>query len=288
MTNEPNLPDSRLYTFVDEPREFALYFLEGQRLIYELALLHAVRGDGFAYFRDVVLSIQPMIAFLKPGEQLGFYIDSDEPFFRFKIETGYHGETRSAILPTDFAQFPDTLRGTVRVQKIFPNNKLPYESLLEIENLPLREIVNRVLAHSYQVNSAVIVSENSDQSVMLNQLPPLPGKEEFEYSEEAVKTRRAQVAELMRNVFGRALHQPDQIQDAFAEIGFELLAGRRVCFRCACSRDRVVQSLTLLGETDREDLYHPGEDSLEVVCEYCKSRYQVSRQELEQAADPFN
>ncbi|MDX1388420.1 MAG: Hsp33 family molecular chaperone HslO [Acidobacteriota bacterium] len=288
MINEPNLPESRLYTFVDEAREYALYFLEGQRLIYELALLHAVRGDGFAYFRDVVLSIQPMIAFLKPGEQFGFYIDSDEPFFRLKIETGHHGETRSAILPADFAQFPDTLRGTVRLQKIFPNNKLPYESLLEVEDLPLREIVNRVLAHSYQVNSAVIVSESSDQSVMLNQLPPFPGKEELEYSEDAVRARRSEVAGKMKSIFSRALHEPDQIREAFAEIGFELLAGRTIRFQCACSKDRVVQSLSLLGEGDRKDLYLPGEDSLEVVCEYCKSRYQVSRHELEQAADPFN
>ena len=33
----PLLPDSRLYTFIDEPREYALYFLEGQKLIQELA-----------------------------------------------------------------------------------------------------------------------------------------------------------------------------------------------------------------------------------------------------------
>ena len=68
----------RLYTFVDRRREFALYFLEGQRLIHDLALIHPVRGAGFAYFRDAVLSVQPMIALLKPGEQLGFYIDSVE------------------------------------------------------------------------------------------------------------------------------------------------------------------------------------------------------------------
>ena len=288
MTNDPNLPGSRLYTFIDEPREFALYFLEGQRLIYELALLHARSGEGFAYFRDVVLSIQPMIALLKPGEQLGFYIDSEEPFFRLKIETGHHGETRSAILPADFARFPDTLRGKVRVQKVFPNNKLPYESVLEVVDLPLREIVNRVLTHSYQVHSAVIVSEDSDQSVMLSQLPPLPGKEEFEYTKKAVKTRLDEIGATMRGIFGRALHEPDRIEDAFGEIGFELLAERAVRFQCACSKDRVVQSLSLLGEKDRADLYLPGGDSLEVVCEYCKSRYQVSRSELEQAANPFN
>ena len=103
-----DLPHSRLYTFIDTSREYALYFLEGQRLIRDLALIHGVSGAGFAYFRDVVLSVQPIIALLKQGEQLGFYIDSEEPFFRLKIETGHHGVTRCTLLPENFHEFPET------------------------------------------------------------------------------------------------------------------------------------------------------------------------------------
>ena len=69
LTDIPGPPDSYLYTFVDEAREFALYFLEGQRLIQDLALLHPIRRAGFAYFRDVVLSVQPMIALLGSSSQ---------------------------------------------------------------------------------------------------------------------------------------------------------------------------------------------------------------------------
>ena len=43
-----SLPESRLYTFIDHAREYALYFLEGQRLIRELAL--SVQ-DAFVYGR---------------------------------------------------------------------------------------------------------------------------------------------------------------------------------------------------------------------------------------------
>ena len=96
-TDATALPESRLYTFIDEPREFALYFLEGQRLIHDLAVVHAIRGDGFAYFRDTVLSVQPMIALLKGGEQFGFYIDSEQPYFRLKIEAAHGGATRCAL-----------------------------------------------------------------------------------------------------------------------------------------------------------------------------------------------
>ena len=71
--------------------------VEGQRLIQDLALLHAIQRDGFAYFRDVVLSIEPMIALLKHGEQLGFYIDSANPFFRLKIEPAHHADDFSRL-----------------------------------------------------------------------------------------------------------------------------------------------------------------------------------------------
>ena len=57
MRDVPEIPESRLYTFMDETREFALTFLEGQRLIHDLALLHAIQGPGFAYFRDVLLRV---------------------------------------------------------------------------------------------------------------------------------------------------------------------------------------------------------------------------------------
>ena len=67
------LPDSRLYTFIDEPREFALYFLEGQRLIHDVALIHPIRGVGFSYFRDVILSVQPMMGAWKYQPNLSFW-----------------------------------------------------------------------------------------------------------------------------------------------------------------------------------------------------------------------
>ena len=205
-------PESHLYTFVDEAREFALYFLEGQRLIHDLALLHPIRRAGFAYFRDVVLSVQPMIALLKHGEQLGFYIDSVEPFFRLKIETSHGGATRCALFPEEFQEFPAAMTGTVRVLKLFPDNVAPYESVLEIDALPLREIVNRVLAESYQVHAGIVVSQESDQSLMLLRLPPLAGDgEESRPSPTAADPRRQELERALGRILARGLHDLEEI-----------------------------------------------------------------------------
>jgi molecular chaperone Hsp33 len=279
---------SRLYTLVDGPCEFAGYFLEGQTLIQDLALVHNLRGAGFAYFRDVVLSIQPLIALLKHGEQLGFYVDASEPHFRLKIEASYHGATRGALIPEDFAEFPQALRGVVRVLKLFPRNRPPYESVLQIDGLSLSSMVNRVLSESYQVNSTVIVSQQSDQSLMLHQLPPLPGKDEYEYSPEALGTRHRQIRQELDAILARGLSGTEEIASAFGRIGFRLLAGREIRLACPCSRERVIQGIHLACGADYEELFDPGQEALETVCEYCKTRYEVRRHDLERAVSPLN
>ena len=71
---------SRLYSFLDHKNGVNLHFLEGQKLIHDLVLLHPMQGNGFAYFRDTLLGIMPIVFFLKPGENLGIYIDSCLPY----------------------------------------------------------------------------------------------------------------------------------------------------------------------------------------------------------------
>ena len=272
-------PESRLYTFIDDARECALYFLEGQRLIQDVALVHPIRRSGFAYFRDVLLSVQPMIAFLKAGEQFGFYIDSSEPYFRLKIETAHHGTTRCTLMPEEFAEFPEAMHGLVRVHKLYPKHP-PYESVLRAGGLPLREIVNRVLEDSYQVNAAMLLSEVSDQSVLLHQLPPLPHRDEYEYSPQAVRARRERIRESVCRIFAHAFHAQDSIEQAFAAIGFRLLAHRPMRFHCGCTKERMITNLQPVYQQEGPALFG-ADHQLEVVCEYCKTAYAITRREVE-------
>jgi molecular chaperone Hsp33 len=274
------LPESRLYTFLDEAGTFALYFLEGQRLVHDLALRTGVRGEGFAYLRDVLLSVQPMIALINGGEQLGFYLDSEAPFFRLKIETGHHGDVRCALVPDTFRDFPESTWGVARVLKLFPNNRPPYQSVIDLEGLPLREIVNRVLDRSYQVRSAVMVSRSSDQSAMLHQLPPIKGKESYEYSDAALAARRAGIASALEEIFAAAPMAPGEVVEAFARIGFRPIADRGVRWRCSCSRDRMIENILVLQNVATEELFDPGQEALDVVCDYCGHRYEISRTDL--------
>ncbi len=283
-----DLPESRLLTFIDEPREFAAYFLEGQRLIHDLALIHSLRGDGFAYFRDVVLSIQPTIALLRGGEQFGFYIDSESPEFKLKIETNHHGSTRSMLIPEEFQEFPPAMHGVVRLLKLFPRNRPPYESILKIDGLPIKEIVNRVLLESYQVNSSIDVSGESDQSLMLHQLPLLESQDDYVFSRERLRERRDEIRDVVAAIFSRGLHDVPEIAQAFSEIGFRLLAHRPVRFDCSCSHERMVHNLIPVWAQEGESLFDPGQERLAVRCEYCKTDYSIGRDELIRSPNPRN
>ena len=165
------LSTSRLYSFLDHENGFNIHFLEGQKLIHDLALLHPIQRSGFAYFRDTFLGLLPIVFFLKPQESLGIYIDSDEPYFRLKIETNSAGHTRTLLLPEQFNQFPMKISGNVRVTKIFQNNSHPYTSMIELNKVETKEVINRILSQSYQTNSEVIVGDISDQSIMITKLP---------------------------------------------------------------------------------------------------------------------
>ena len=211
------LPESRLYTFVDAGVENAVFFLEGQQLILDLARIHPVVGSGFAYFRDVVLSLQPLLAFLKRGEQIGLYIDSEEPMFRLKIESSFIGHTRCSLMPEGFQEFPEAVVGVARVVKLFPDQRPSYSSAVRLDGLSLGESVNQVLRASYQVASVVLVAGASDQSAMIHRLPSTDqGASDNPMA--AAERLRDLLAAPLNEIFGRGLTDEEEIRRAFAAV----------------------------------------------------------------------
>ena len=284
-----DLPHSRLYTFIDGPREYALYFLEGQRLIRDLALIHGVTGAGFAYFRDVVLSVQPTIALLKQGEQLGFYIDSEtRPFFRLKIETGHHGVTRCTLRPENFLQFPETMRGLVRVQKLFPRNQPPYQSVLEIDGLPLprdRQPGPEDLVPG-QLRDDDLPHERPELAFCTS-LPPLPQQENYDYSPEAVRSRREGERAAIESIFEEALHGPRADRAGVRQDRLPAAGEPSRAVPLAPARgERMVQNVRKVYLTEGESLFDPGESRLQITCEYCKSDYIILRDDLTGSGRP--
>ncbi len=276
------LNDSQLFTFIDKDRKFALYFLEGQKLIHDLVLTHGLREAGISYFRSAVLSIQLMLGLLKQGEHFCFYIDSETPYFRLKIEMNAAGLMRGMLYPNELQSLPGSIQGQVRLVKFFPYSERPYQSTLEVRDVDENEIINHVLAQSYQVNSRIGISCQSDQSFMLHQLP-LADKENPSDLAEAYNLCHAPLQKIM----AKGLSDNVSLREEFENIGFQYLANKSVQFKCGCSQEQMVDNVKKFADNGKTEIFPPGEDAVEVVCEYCKVTYLITQLNVqEHSSDP--
>lgn len=273
------LEKSRLYSFLDHKNGFNIHFLEGQKLIHDLVLTHPLKGSGFSYFRDMVLGLMPIIHFLKPLESLGIYLDSDDPYFRLKIETNNAGHTRMLLLPDDFSNFPMELNGSVRVSKIV-QNKLPYTSVLSLKDLSTKEVINKILSESYQVPSKVIVSEISDQSVMVTKLPAL-NVDKIVDDNISLNDYISKLSLIFHDIFEQAPNDIEKVVQFFESKGFSYLASKQIDFYCPCSKERMIENLKNMYRGKIEELL-AGDKQLDITCDYCNTQYVIQEDELKE------
>lgn len=273
------LATSRLYSFLDHKNGFNVHFLEGQKLIHDLVLLHPMQPSGFSYFRDTFLGLLPIIFFLKPGESLGLYIDSEEPYFRLKIETNSAGHTRTLLLPEEFNLFPMKITGKVRVTKIFQSNAQPYTSVIELNGVETKDVINNIFKESYQTNSEVVVSDISDQSVMITKLPPVNVNSNIDETvsrKEFIKKHK----NFFHDVFESATDDIEKIVKMFEDRDFAYMGSRQVDFYCPCSKDRMVLNLRGLYAGDIDELFE-NKPSIEIKCDYCRKVYDITKAEIQ-------
>jgi molecular chaperone Hsp33 len=275
------LQESRLYSFIDQSEGFTLHFLEGQKLVHDLALTHKIVGEGFHFFRDITLSTQLLLAFLKSQEGLGIYIDSNEPYFKFKLEMNDSGQMRSLLLPEEFKVFPKHISGQCRLSKFVTSEHAPYVSVVDLQNTALSEIINKLLKDSYQLDSQVFLSEESDQSILISKLPNIDiNKIETHYSLTTNDYWQKHEKSFMK-FFSEFPSDYSIIQNFFEEKGLLLLASREVKFKCTCSRERMSAGLwSLIKSSGIDQVFLPDENEIETTCDYCHTAYLFPRKEF--------
>jgi molecular chaperone Hsp33 len=277
------LNSSRLLSFLDQKREFSLQFLEGQKLIHDLVLLHPLKAQGFNFFRQTVLSFMPMIKYLKHGESLGIYLDSEKPYFRFKIETNFAGHTRTLLLPEDFQEVPAHITGNVRLTKLFTNNTSPYTSLFQFNEATPEEIINHILEHSYQIKSLVHVSELADQSFFINRLPKFNVDQIQENTDLKDLEFIKNLKEKFTPIFQAGYNDVENLVKNIEALGFIYLSSQTVELFCPCTREKMLYNLmglNLMSDDGNDDLFDENQ-MLELKCDYCKKTYQIHKSELQ-------
>ncbi len=275
------LAESRIYSFIDQKEGFVLYFFEGQKVIHDLAIAQGVQGEGFHFFRDATLALQHLINFLKPGEGFGVYIDSENPYLRLKLEMSDQGQMRAILLPDDLQSLPRKLTGKIRTVKLVPGDKNPYTSLIQFIDNSFADIINKLLKESYQLDSAVYLSANSDQSLMISKLPDIDvNKVETNYRLK-LNEYYFQKKKFIEEVFSRNLEEYSEIQAAFENESLNFLGTREIKFKCNCSRDRMISGLwAVIKSNGIENVFEDNESEITTKCDYCKTEYRIAKTEF--------
>jgi molecular chaperone Hsp33 len=275
------LLESRLYSFIDQTNGFVLHFLEGQKLIHDVALTHNLKSSGFHFFRDSLLTFQLMMTHLKPGEGLGIYIDSEEPYFRFKIEMSEIGNMRTLLFPEEFNLFPSKITGRCRFVKTIPGDSQPYTSIIDLVDISLSDIVNKILNDSYQLPSKVFLSESSDQSLLLLKLPSINiDKIQTHYTLSVPEFWNLHKNSIEK-IFSDHSQEYHEIQKSFEQLGFLFLGAKDIFFKCNCSRERMVAGiLKLVQSSGIDQVFLPEETEIQTKCDYCKTTYNLPKSEF--------
>jgi molecular chaperone Hsp33 len=275
------LPESRLYSFIDQKEGFTLHFLDGQKIVQDIAIAHKLTGPGFNFFRDILLSTQMLLAFLKAGEGLGIYLDSDDPYFKFNIEMNDFGQMRTLLLPENLNIFPNKIKGRCRLSKTSPNEKNPYHSIIDLTDTALTDIINKLLRDSYQLPSQIYLSDVSDQVIMISKLPSVnidKVQTNYRLSIEEYWLKNKNDFEYLFNNF---LSSTPEIHQFFENKNLLFLSSREVQFRCNCSRERMSQGLwSLIKSAGINHIFMEDEDEIETKCDYCNKNYSFKRNEF--------
>lgn len=273
------MKESRLYSFLDSKKGFSYHFLEGTKLIQDIYKIHNVGPHASSYYKNTILTAQQMLNFLKAGESLGVYIDSEEPYFRFKIEMGHQGTMRTLLLPEEFSAFPDKITGIGRISKIFPQLS-PYTSIVKLNNIEASEVINQILLESYQTNSQILISDQQDQSLMVTKLPPINVDKEGHAEDDVTLSDFIQNQKnFIDDLFSRHEDDTQIIVNNFEQLGFSYLGSKEVKFHCPCSKNRMITNLLNLSHNDINDVFN-NDNEIEIRCDYCNTLYHITKKDL--------
>ena len=70
---------------------------------------------------------------------------------------------------------------------------------------------------------------------------------------------------------------------ALAGIPFDVFDNYEVEYRCTCSRERMLDALITLPESDIEEIFEK-ENSMQTECHFCDKKYRFTREEIKNHA----
>lgn len=268
---------SRQFSFINNKIGFTISLLTGANLMGEVITTHNIGPKAFEFYKKTILGSAQLINFLKPGETLGFYIDSEDPYFKFKIEMGQMGTLRTLLLPEEFEDFPTTFTGKCRVHKVYANHA-PYTSVIDYNDFKVEDISNEILSRSYQTNSKIFIGDKADNSIMITKLPPTNiNKKVDDFEDVSMDQFIKDHSELIATALEQVSSDVAEVEKKFQKFEFSYIGSKEVKLHCPCSLERMEDNFQRLSKNDLEEIFSD-KDMVETRCDYCNTIYEVRKE----------
>jgi molecular chaperone Hsp33 len=232
-----------------------------------------------------------MGAFLGADQRVALKFEGNGPLKKILIEANRQGEVRGYVGVPD-ADVP-LKHGKIDVASAIGHAglltvtkdlglKRPYEGIVQLYTSEIGEDLAFYFTESEQIPSAVGVGVFLDQNgtvlvaggFLLQSLPP---------ADEAIIAQLIQqIAQLppLTEFLKNGKRPEDLLNLIFADIPFDLTETQVITWRCSCRRERMERVLISLGIKDLAKLSAEGD--AEIICEFCRTQYLFSQEQLQQ------
>lgn len=152
------------------------------------------------------------------------------------------------------------------------NRSERYQGIVEVIGDSLAQSLEHYLQHSEQLETRLWLTADAQAAagMLLQRLPAQ--QEEYGSIDEDAWPRLVYLADTVKDTELLMLPVNEIIHRLFNEEDVRLFSALPVAFRCSCSRDRVQNTLRMLGEAEMQSVLLE-EGAVKVDCEFCRQHY---------------
>ena len=163
----------------------------------------------------------------------------------------------------------------------------PFSSTVEVVNGNIAEDLASYLLYSEQTPSAVFIGEKFQDNKLVCSggllAQVLPKKETDPLLVSLLEERCREIKSFSEELANSENNLLSLIKNIFPDIDDKELSenarSQKIEFKCKCSRERSLGAMRMLDKKELEDILKK-EGKAELVCEFCKSKYSISYEEI--------
>jgi molecular chaperone Hsp33 len=231
----------------------------------------------------------------REGSRVNIRIKGEGPIGGILIDAGLDGTVRGYV-ENPAIELPPNDRGKLDVGGAVGHDGYlyvvrdvgygyPYSSTVELVSGEIGDDIAHYLVTSEQTPSALVVGVfvgadgvTAAGGILVQVLPKAARDEALVQTLESRVAKLSGFTPLLQE--GKTL--PEIFEQLLGDMNLVILPEvQMVRFHCACSFDRVLGALKMLGEAELQDMIEK-DDGAEATCHFCAEVYQASRDELVQ------